>query len=66
MTRKCKVLIVDDHPLICDSYKSALEEVGEQMGDVHLQIDIASDCDSALEKIRNKWTDRRYDLVFYR
>ena len=64
MIRKYKVLIVDDHPLICDSYKDALEEVGQEMGDVHLQIEIAGDCDTAVEKIRNKWTERGFDLVF--
>ena len=64
MIMKYKVLIVDDHPLICNSYRKALEEVGRERGDIQLQIDIASDCDTAVEKIKNKWTSRGYDLVF--
>lgn len=64
MTGKYKVLIVDDHPIICDSYKDAFREVNKEFEDLHIQIEVALDCDAALEKIRNNWVEKGYDLVF--
>ncbi|WKK67337.1 response regulator [Lutimonas zeaxanthinifaciens] len=59
-----KVLIVDDHPLICDSYVEALNLVMEEKSDYSLKIESAGDCDSAKEKIQNTWTENGYDMVF--
>ncbi len=64
MTGKYKVLIVDDHPIICDSYKDAFAEVNEEFDNLHIQIEVALDCDAAREKIRNNWVEKGYDLVF--
>ena len=64
MTGKYKVLIVDDHPIICDSYKDAFTEVNKEFEDLHIQIEVAHDCDAAREKIRNNWVEKGYDLVF--
>lgn len=64
MTGKYKVLIVDDHPIICDSIKDAFEEVNKEFENLHIQVEVALDCDSAREKIRNNWVERGYDLVF--
>lgn len=64
MTGKYKVLIVDDHPIICDSYKEAFAEVNEEFDNLHIQIEVALDCDAAREKIRNNWVEKGYDLVF--
>jgi len=58
------VLIVDDHPIICDSYKDAFREVNKEFEDLHIQIEVALDCDAAREKIRNDWVEKGYDLVF--
>jgi DNA-binding NarL/FixJ family response regulator len=61
---KYKVLIVDDHPIICNSYKDAVKEVNEEFEDLYIQVDIALDCDSARDRIRNSWVEKGYDLVF--
>ena len=58
------MLIVDDHPIICDSYKDAFAEVNKDFEDLHIQIEVALDCDAAREKIRNNWVKKGYDLVF--
>lgn len=64
MTRKNKVLIIDDHPLICDAYKSALHEVMMENESIQMQIESAPNCDTAREKINNSWTKSGWDLVF--
>lgn len=64
MTGKYKVLIVDDHPIICDSYKDAFAEVNKEFENLHIQIEVALDCDTGREKIRNNWVEKGYDLVF--
>lgn len=64
MKGKYKVLIVDDHPIICDSYKDAFDDVNDQFLDLHIQIEVALDCDSAREKINNTWVEKGYDMVF--
>ncbi len=61
---KYKVLIVDDHPIICDSYKDAFIEVNKEFEELHIQVEVALDCESAREKIRNSWVEKGYDLVF--
>ena len=63
MEGKYKVLIVDDHPIICNSYKEAFEEVSATHENLHIQVDVALDCDSAREKINNRWVEKGYDLV---
>lgn len=63
MKIKYKVLIIDDHPIICNSYKDAFEEVNAQNKDMHIQVETALDCDSAREKINNRWVNRGYDMI---
>ena len=53
MTQKSKVLIIDDHPLICNSYKRALKQVMKNDREISLQIEQASDCDQARELIQD-------------
>lgn len=64
MTGKYKVLIIDDHPIICNSYKDAFAEVNKEFEDLHIQIEVALDCDTARDKIRNNWVEKGYDMVF--
>ena len=64
MTQKNKVLIIDDHPLICDAYKGALNQVMRENEHINLHIESASDCDSARDMINNTWTQSGWDLVF--
>ncbi|MDN3643771.1 response regulator [Lutimonas halocynthiae] len=64
MRQKNKVLIIDDHPLICDSYRKALHQVMKENQDIQMQIESAENCDTAKEKIMNSWTNDSWDLVF--
>ena len=64
MRQKNKVLIIDDHPLICDSYRKALQQVMKENQDIQIQIESAENCDTAKEKIMNSWTNDSWDLVF--
>ena len=64
MIQKNKVLIIDDHPLIRDAYKSALNQVMRENEHIKLQIESASDCDSARDMIKNTWTNSGWELVF--
>ena len=64
MRQKNKVLIIDDHPLICDSYRKALQQVMKENQDIQMQIESAENCDTAKEKIMNSWTNDSWDLVF--
>jgi DNA-binding NarL/FixJ family response regulator len=63
MKGKYKVLIIDDHPIICDSYKDAFDEVNDRNEDLYIQVETALDCDSAREKISNTWVNKGYDMV---
>ncbi|WP_299891029.1 response regulator [uncultured Lacinutrix sp.] len=49
--KKYNVLIIDDHPLIVDAYKNALNYISSKDKDLVFEIDVANDCDSAVEKI---------------
>jgi len=64
MNRMNKVLIIDDHPLICDAYKSALQQVMKENENIQLQIEAAPNCDRARDMITNTWTNSGWDLVF--
>lgn len=64
MNRMNKVLIIDDHPLICDAYKSALQQVMKENENIQLQIEAAPNCDRARDMITNTWTSSGWDLVF--
>jgi len=64
MTQKNKVLIIDDHPLICDAYVNALHQVMKQNQEISMQIESVENCDAAKEKILNSWTNDSWDLVF--
>lgn len=45
------VLIIDDHPLISEAYKTALKYVEKKNTNINFTIDVAHDCDSANAKI---------------
>ena len=61
---KYKVLIIDDHPLITDAYKSALDHISYKNSDIEFDIDNAIDCDSGLEKLIGYTDTQDLDLVF--
>lgn len=57
-------LIIDDHPMIVEGYKSALNHIEKNTKDINFEISIASNCDTALDKIKNSSTGKKFDLVF--
>jgi len=59
------VLIIDDHPLISNAYKSAFNKINKKDVSISFKIDIAHDCDSASEKIHAFSTkNNKLDIVF--
>jgi len=66
MTIGYKILIVDDHPLIADAYKSALSFISLEQKNISFDINFANDCDTAFKKIKDSSSKRNkfYDLVF--
>lgn len=64
-TKNYTVLIIDDHPLISNAYKSAFDHIIKQNSSISFIIDNAHDCDSAIEKI-NAFSDKnkKLDIVF--
>lgn len=58
-----KVLIIEDHPLIIDSYKRALAKVQSQNNDINFTIVSADTIDKAIYYINNA-NKNEYSLVF--
>lgn len=54
------VLLIEDHPLIIEAYKSSLFTVSEEIERIKFTIDIASTCEEAIIKIEN----HKYDIFF--
>jgi len=64
-TKIYTVLIIDDHPLISNAYKTAFNKINKKDASISFKIDIAHDCDSASEKIRAFSTkNKKLDIVF--
>lgn len=61
MTKIINVLIVDDHPLIADAYKMAINNI--RLKDKKFNIDVAHDCDTVAEKINEAKKSLKIDLV---
>ncbi len=62
MSKVVKMLMVDDHSLILEGYKSKLQESfpGDELQFV---IDIAQNCDEAYERINGSLFSSSYDIV---
>ena len=59
------VLLIDDHPLITNAYKSAFNYVGKHNDTMSFKIDVAHDCDTADRKIEYfSMKDKGLDIVF--
>lgn len=59
------VLIIDDHPLITEAYKTAFDYYSKQNENVTFLIDVVEDCDSSLEMINNISAKKRpLNIVF--
>ena len=59
------VLIIDDHPLISEAYKNALDLVASENTKINFEIETAINCDTAYKKITGSAKKRTpYDLIF--
>ncbi len=64
MLKKYKVLIIDDHPLIVESYRNALQYLTSTNKRLTFKIDGANNCDLAYRKIKEASQKKGIDLVF--
>lgn len=63
MAENVNILMVDDHPLILEGYKSKLQEAFSE-DELELTIDTANNCDEAYEKLGASLNHRKYDFIF--
>ena len=61
MNNELNILMVDDHPMIIEGYKNAI--LKNYTGPETFQIDIAFDCDEALEALERNVKVNPYDLA---
>ncbi|WP_115878970.1 response regulator [Lutibacter oceani] len=64
MSKKFNVLIIDDHPIIADAYKSAFEYISTENINIAFKIAIAVNCDEAILKITEASKKNGIDIVF--
>lgn len=59
------VLLIDDHPLILDAYKSAFEHYAKQKESLTFTLHTAENCDEGLQMINSFASEKkRLDIVF--
>ena len=58
------VLIIDDHPLIAEAYKTALKHVTQKDESIYFEIDTALTIDEALDKF-NKMAGKNKELIAF-
>ena len=61
MNTKLKILMVDDHPIIIEGYKNTLSE--HYQNSEELEIDIASNCDEAMDFIKKNQKTNPYNVA---
>jgi DNA-binding NarL/FixJ family response regulator len=63
--KKTSVLIIDDHPLICDAYINALNFIEKENLEISFKITLTPNCDDAIAKIKES-SKRvlKYELIF--
>ncbi|WP_456376834.1 response regulator [Lutibacter sp.] len=64
MSTRYNVLIVDDHPIIADAYKSAFEFISIEDGKLKFNITTVHNSDDAIEKINNASKQKKIDIAF--
>lgn len=62
--KKYSVLIIEDHPLIAKAYKIAFAQITESHENFQFEIDLAQNCDDAIEKIVLASENEPYDIIF--
>ena len=63
MKKKYSILIVDDHPLIVEAYKNALNVIESDSDQYYFLIDSSSNCSDAISKIEFASLGIGYDLI---
>jgi DNA-binding NarL/FixJ family response regulator len=63
MEQHVKILMVDDHPMIIEGYQNTL--IATKKENQQLDIDIAHDCDLAVELIKKSYDFGWYDVCFF-
>jgi len=64
MSQIYNVLLVDDHPIIADAYKSAFEFISSENEAVEFDIKIVTNCDDAIVAIEQASKKDGLDIVF--
>ncbi|WP_136668615.1 response regulator transcription factor [Flavobacterium sp. H122] len=64
MQSELKILIIDDHPMIIEAYKSAVNRVAANFQNIKFTIDTAGDCEAGDQKIKNCNSTKKYNIVF--
>lgn len=66
MKKQYNILIIDDHPIISDAYKSAFEYISDVDTKIAFNITVVSNCDDAIQQINRalETTTDAIDLVF--
>ena len=65
MKQLYKVLLVDDHPLIVEAYRRALDQVSIlNEKEIEFDINMANCCDSAMAKLNESKLGLPYDIIF--
>lgn len=60
-----KILIIDDHPLISEAYKSAFNYISKNEEGMNFEINVAHDCDTAFDFIKQfSINEESLDIVF--
>ncbi|MFD1293009.1 response regulator [Lutibacter holmesii] len=64
MSKIYSVLIVDDHPIIADAYKSAFDYISSENDELKFDITIVNNSDDAIETITKASKANGIDIVF--
>jgi len=63
--KQYNALIIDDHPLISEAYKSAFHKITKDCPAISFKIDVAHNCDTALDFIKQYANNsEELDIVF--
>lgn len=64
MSKIYNVLLIDDHPIIADAYKSAFDFISANNSELMFNISYATNCDEADEKILEAAENEGIDIAF--
>jgi DNA-binding NarL/FixJ family response regulator len=64
MSKSYNVLLIDDHPIISDAYKSAFEFISAEDSKFNFNISVAINSDEAILKITEASKSNGIDIVF--